>query len=59
MWINDWHNLLGQLPFGGYKQSGFGREMGPNSLIAFTNEKVISIDHSGLAERAAWTLVLP
>lgn len=59
VWINDWHNLLGQLPFGGYKQSGFGREMGPNALVAFTNEKVISIDHSGLAERAAWTLVLP
>lgn len=59
VWINDWHNLPGPLPFGGHKQSGFGREMGPNALTAFTNEKVISIDQSGRGARAAWSLVLP
>lgn len=59
VWINDWHNLVGPLPFGGHKQSGFGREMGPNALLSFTNEKVISIDHSPRSARAAWGLILP
>lgn len=59
VWINDWHSLPGPLPFGGYKQSGFGREMGPNAIVAYTNEKVISVDYSGRESRAAWGLVLP
>ncbi|HOZ60171.1 MAG TPA: aldehyde dehydrogenase family protein [Nakamurella multipartita] len=59
VWINDWHSLPGPLPFGGHKQSGFGREMGPNAILAFTNEKVISIDQSGREARAAWSLLLP
>ncbi len=29
VWINDYHLLNVRFPFGGYKQSGFGRELGP------------------------------
>ncbi len=25
VWINDWHMLRSDVPFGGYKYSGFGR----------------------------------
>ncbi|NMO04346.1 aldehyde dehydrogenase [Gordonia sp. TBRC 11910] len=57
VWINDWHNLPGPLPFGGVKQSGFGREMGPHAIEEFTNEKSICIDYSGREARAAWGLM--
>lgn len=31
-------------PFGGYKQSGLGRELGPDALAAFTETKNVFID---------------
>ncbi|MDF0725468.1 aldehyde dehydrogenase family protein [Cytobacillus sp. S13-E01] len=39
VWINDWHMLRNDAPFGGYKQSGIGREMGKHSLDAYTQLK--------------------
>ncbi|WP_070119746.1 aldehyde dehydrogenase family protein [Bacillus marinisedimentorum] len=39
VWINDWHMLRSDAPFGGYKQSGIGREMGKHSLDAYTQTK--------------------
>ncbi|MFC0270574.1 aldehyde dehydrogenase family protein [Metabacillus herbersteinensis] len=39
VWINDWHMLRNDAPFGGYKQSGIGREMGKHSLDAYTQTK--------------------
>ncbi|AQQ52753.1 aldehyde dehydrogenase family protein [Planococcus lenghuensis] len=39
IWINDWHMLRNDAPFGGYKQSGIGREMGKYSLDAYTQLK--------------------
>ncbi|NHM31239.1 aldehyde dehydrogenase family protein [Neobacillus terrae] len=39
VWINDWHMLRNDAPFGGYKQSGIGREMGKHSLDAYTQVK--------------------
>lgn len=39
VWINDWHMLRNDAPFGGYKQSGIGREMGKYSLDAYTQLK--------------------
>ena len=32
-------------PFGGYKQSGLGRELGPDAPQAFTEEKNVFIAH--------------
>jgi aldehyde dehydrogenase (NAD+) len=28
IWVNDWHVINAEAPFGGYKQSGIGRELG-------------------------------
>jgi aldehyde dehydrogenase (NAD+) len=35
----------GSTPFGGYKQSGLGRELGPDAPQAFTEEKNVFIAH--------------
>ncbi len=57
VWVNDWHNLNEKLPYGGYKQSGFGRELGPDALDEYTQEKAITYETSGRSERAGWALL--
>lgn len=42
VWINDWHLLRADTPFGGYKQSGLGRENGVAGLESFLETKAIS-----------------
>ncbi|MDH2887090.1 betaine-aldehyde dehydrogenase [Bacillus cytotoxicus] len=41
VWINDFHPYFAQAPWGGYKQSGFGRELGSNGLEEYTEIKHI------------------
>lgn len=43
VWVNDWAMLDPALPFGGVKQSGFGRENGPEALDAYTRTKSVLI----------------
>ncbi|RSM49026.1 aldehyde dehydrogenase [Amycolatopsis balhimycina DSM 5908] len=43
VWVNDWAMLDPAIPFGGVKDSGFGREYGPESLDAYTRTKSIVI----------------
>jgi acyl-CoA reductase-like NAD-dependent aldehyde dehydrogenase len=58
VWINDWHVISPLYPFGGYKQSGAGRELGPHALDEYTEEKFISIDLTGRVHNRAFGLVL-
>jgi hypothetical protein len=39
VWVNDWHMVSAAYPFGGFKQSGLGRELGPHALDEYTEEK--------------------
>lgn len=41
VWINEHHILDEKAPFGGFKESGIGRELGESGLIAYTEEKHI------------------
>lgn len=41
VWINSYHVLDPALPFGGYKQSGWGREHGAAVLDAYTETKTV------------------
>jgi len=47
MWVNDYHLLNANAPFGGYKQSGVGREMSVYALKEFTEVKHIHVDQVG------------
>jgi aldehyde dehydrogenase (NAD+) len=44
VWVNNYRLVSHALPFGGYKQSGIGREMGPDALNEFTEVKSVWID---------------
>lgn len=41
VWINQPTSTQADLPFGGVKQSGFGRELGELGMFGFTNRKLI------------------
>jgi len=43
-WINCYHPTYNEAPWGGYKQSGIGRELGTFGLEAFTEIKQININ---------------
>ena len=43
VWINCYNVFDSALPFGGYKQSGWGREMGPEALELYTETKSVVI----------------
>jgi betaine-aldehyde dehydrogenase len=39
IWINDYHPYVPQAEWGGFKQSGFGRELGPMGLAEYQEAK--------------------
>jgi len=41
VWINGYDMFHPAVPFGGYKESGLGREMGKNALELYTQEKAV------------------
>jgi betaine-aldehyde dehydrogenase len=41
VWINDYHPYVPQAEWGGYKQSGIGRELGPTGLDEYRQTKHI------------------
>lgn len=51
-WINTYGAILGDIPFGGYGQSGLGREAGRAGYLAYTETKSVVIDTSGTGQSA-------
>ncbi|HEX8503089.1 MAG TPA: aldehyde dehydrogenase family protein [Pyrinomonadaceae bacterium] len=47
IWINTFNMFNAASPFGGYKQSGYGREMGKHALEMYTHVKSVWVDLSG------------
>jgi aldehyde dehydrogenase (NAD+) len=43
VWVNTYNTLHWQLPFGGYKESGIGRELGEAALDNYIQTKTVSI----------------
>ncbi|PKQ10755.1 MAG: carnitine dehydratase [Alphaproteobacteria bacterium HGW-Alphaproteobacteria-1] len=47
VWVNTYRVVAAQAPFGGTKESGFGRERGEQGILEFTTLKNVMIDWSG------------
>jgi aldehyde dehydrogenase (NAD+) len=50
IWVNNYRIIGHTLPFGGYGQSGIGREMGAAALDAYTESKSVWIDTGNKVE---------
>ena len=46
IWINTYGAFFNEVPFGGYKQSGLGRELGKAGLMEYTELKSVTMDLS-------------
>ncbi len=46
VWVNTYRAPAAQPPFGGRKESGFGREKGEDGLYEFLTTKNVMIDFS-------------
>lgn len=58
VWINNWHQIDPALPFGGYKQSGLGRELGQHALDEYTEAKHVHVDLTQTLERHIFDALL-
>ncbi|KAB5582612.1 aldehyde dehydrogenase [Coniochaeta sp. 2T2.1] len=47
VWVNCYNMIHHQLPFGGYKSSGIGRELGEAALANYTQNKSVAIRLGG------------
>ncbi|CAF4271838.1 unnamed protein product, partial [Adineta steineri] len=43
VWVNDYDAIINQAPFGGFKQSGHGRELGKYGLEAYYEVKTVVV----------------
>ncbi|KAI9845685.1 MAG: Aldehyde dehydrogenase, partial [Thelocarpon superellum] len=43
VWVNAYNLLHHQMPFGGFKESGIGRELGEAALANYTQTKSVMI----------------
>jgi acyl-CoA reductase-like NAD-dependent aldehyde dehydrogenase len=58
VWVNDVHMVNPKMPFGGYKQSGLGRELGPHALDEYTEAKHVHVDLTQKREARVYSLLL-
>lgn len=54
VWINEYHLLNEKVPFGGYKQSGIGREFGIDGIKEYTEVKHIYVDDVKERDKKFW-----
>lgn len=54
VWINEYHLLNPGMPFGGYKQSGIGREMGEEGLKSYLEVKHLWISDCNERTKKPW-----
>jgi aldehyde dehydrogenase (NAD+) len=54
VWINDYHLISAEAPFGGYKQSGIGRELGTWGLQEYLETKHVHVDLTRTRQSKFW-----
>ena len=52
-WVNDHIPIISEMPHGGYKESGFGKDMSRYSFDEYTQVKHVMMDTTAIA-RKAW-----
>jgi betaine-aldehyde dehydrogenase len=52
VWVNDHIPIISEMPHGGYKQSGYGKDMSQYSLDDYTQVKHVMYDRTGTAHKA-------
>jgi len=45
VYVNGWCTQQGNTPFGGFKQSGIGRELGQQGVESYMETKTVIINH--------------
>jgi len=58
VWINDYHLINAEAPFGGYKQSGIGRELGIWGLKQYLEVKHVHVSMNNNRSSKFWFDVL-
>jgi betaine-aldehyde dehydrogenase len=53
VWVNDHIPIASEMPHGGFKQSGFGKDMSHYALEEYTIVKHVMFDNTG-AQRKPW-----
>ncbi|MEV5597561.1 gamma-aminobutyraldehyde dehydrogenase [Streptomyces sp. NPDC052496] len=51
VWVNDHIPILSEMPHGGYKASGFGKDMSVYSFEEYTQVKHVMYDNTGVARK--------
>ncbi|MFF1683176.1 gamma-aminobutyraldehyde dehydrogenase [Streptomyces sp. NPDC058256] len=51
VWVNDHIPIISEMPHGGYKASGFGKDMSAYSFEEYTQIKHVMFDNTGVAEK--------
>jgi betaine-aldehyde dehydrogenase len=59
VWVNTYYTIPAENPWGGFKQSGIGRENGMYGLEAFLEVKTIYEDSSGAVFKPYYKIALP
>jgi acyl-CoA reductase-like NAD-dependent aldehyde dehydrogenase len=58
VWINDHHLLSAAAPHGGYKQSGFGRELGRWGLDEYLQVKHVHVGQTSTKDQKFWYQII-
>lgn len=58
VWINDYHVLTTSAPYGGYRQSGLGKELGLAGCLEYVQSKHVWVDQGRALKSKVWAPVL-
>jgi betaine-aldehyde dehydrogenase len=57
VWVNEHGVLVSEMPHGGYKQSGFGKDLGLRSFDDYTQVKHVYVDQTGMVRKPWYYMV--
>jgi acyl-CoA reductase-like NAD-dependent aldehyde dehydrogenase len=58
VWVNDFHLISPAAPFGGFKQSGVGREQGEWGLKGYLETKAVHVSQVPAKDQKFWFGIL-